>query len=137
MCAARANERDVVVYDIDSVLSYPMQLGDYLQQSFPYQWPFPYAPMFRLVPAMLYLQHFASDRLHMFNAEKQTWNATPPTYACINVCDGAVSSNFQRYIDFSNKNDKESNDATIYGKVLSLSQLAEYPDFFAQETMLS
>ena len=129
---ARESSRDVVVYDIDTVLPYPLQLQEYLQQSFPYDWPFPYAPLFRLIPAKLYIEHFASDRMHMYNRQTQEWNAPPPTYRCINVREG-VPSNFKRYLDFGKKQNAADSKDTIFGKILSLKELAEYPHFFAGE----
>ena len=137
LLCARATERDVVVYDIDTVLPYPIPLNEYLQRSFPYEWPFPYAPMFRLIPAVSYLRHFASDRMHMFNPQKNTWNAPPPDYDCINISDGRPS-NFQRYLDFSfTAANQTAEEEAIFGRILSLRQLAEYPHFFAQESTMA
>ena len=146
LLCARASHHDVVVYDIDSVLPYPSPLENYLAESFPYEWPYPFAPMFRLIPALVFLRFFASDRMHMFNAQTRQWNATPPTYDCINIRGGRTSSNMQRYINFrehhSPKKKKteemmsdggDDNDEAVYGSILSLQELQNYPGFFTEE----
>jgi hypothetical protein len=91
----------VVVYDVDTVLSYPCPLHDYLAQSFPEckAWDGRYAPLFRVISAKCYIERFASDRSHMFNARTKEWNSPPPSYDCINV-HGDQGSNFQHYINF-------------------------------------
>ena len=148
------NNNSVLVYDLDSVLDYPVALEEYLTRSFPYQWPRLYAPRFRVVPARLFLRHFGSDRSHMFHAPTQQWNAPPPSYACINMTLGMTSSsrrsNFRQYIDFveraprkpksttttttTNMDVEETEeDAQIYGEILSLQQLPNYPLLFAEE----
>jgi hypothetical protein len=139
LLCARASQRDVVVYDMDTILPYPSPLEEYLRLSFPYEWPYPYAPMFRLVPAKLYLCCFASDRMHMFNAETQEWNAPPPSYDCINIREGQ-KSNLKRYLDFTQRSLKErkseeTNEAE-FGTMLTLQKLAIYPDFFREENVV-
>ena len=43
--------------------------------------------MFRVIPAALYLEHFASDRSHMLDAsslsDPPVYNRPPPDYPCI------------------------------------------------------
>jgi hypothetical protein len=75
------------VWDVDSYLSLPCSLEDYIQNVFPNyaQWPQEYAPYFRVVDAFTYLQHFSSDRMHMYDQRTKRWSATPPTYDCIIV----------------------------------------------------
>jgi hypothetical protein len=81
------------VYDLDTLLPYPSPLSEYLRRSFPYaitqrtyfHGEVPPLPMFRLIPADLYLSYFASDRRHMYCKETGTWNAPPPGYSCIDV----------------------------------------------------
>jgi protein N-terminal glutamine amidohydrolase len=77
------NNNDIVVYDLDSRLPFPCPLPEYMQASFPYTWPTPYAPLFRVVEGAVFLQAFSSDRSHMFNATTGQWNAPPPLYATI------------------------------------------------------
>lgn len=146
LLSARGSQ-DVVVYDIDSVLPYPSPLENYLAESFPYEWPYPFAPLFRLIPALAFLQHFASDRMHMFNAQTQQWNATPPTYDCINIRGGTTPSNMQAYLDFKEHHTRRKkehemmsgcddvHDEAIYGTILSLHELRNYPGFFTEEPM--
>jgi protein N-terminal glutamine amidohydrolase len=81
-----ATTNEVVVYDLDSVLPYPCPLADYLQRSFMATRTSVVSllsPRFRIVSAKQFLQHFSSDRRHMFNTQTQTWNAPRPLYACI------------------------------------------------------
>ncbi|GKY94742.1 hypothetical protein MPSEU_000439600 [Mayamaea pseudoterrestris] len=80
-------DEQAVVHDVDSRLSYPQSLRKYLLGSFTSSRNMtfgpPFAPLFKLIPAHLYLHYFASDRMHMFNAKIRTWNAPPPPYNCI------------------------------------------------------
>ena len=39
--------------------------------------------VFRVVHAALFLKHFSSDRMHMFDSKTKTWSAPPPEYHCI------------------------------------------------------
>jgi|UPI0005819CF9 hypothetical protein len=104
------------VYDIDSRCRYPCPLPEYLQQSFPFVLPPHFKPYFRVVDGALYLEHFSSDRSHMFNESTQTWNAPPPSYRCIQ----SGPSNLDRYLDFSAEHD----DALVYGRLFTLDQIA-------------
>lgn len=110
---------DVVrVYDIDSQCAYGCLITEYLEESFPFELhDKTLNPMFRVIPASVYLEHFSSNRSHMFDQKTQTWNATPPTYTCIGL---DRPTNFDRYIDFSSKNE----DTRVYGKVYDLQQFA-------------
>jgi hypothetical protein len=72
----------------------------------------------RVIEAPLYLKHFSSDRMHMYNAETDSWNAPPPTYPCIQT-DG-VKSNLKQYIDMTNCTADEK-----LGVVLTLDQLRQ------------
>jgi len=42
-----------------------------------------FAPLFRVLPAATFLEHFYSDRMHMFDRKNQTWSSPPPNYECI------------------------------------------------------
>lgn len=55
------------VYDLDTTLPFPCSLTDYIIESFqPHRiLTAEYQRCFRLIPAGLFLQHFASDRSHM------------------------------------------------------------------------
>ena len=71
------------VWDMDSRLPYPCPLPHYLAHTFPYEWPDPHGPQFRILPATTYLQTFASNRSHMFNRTQRRWTAPPPQYEII------------------------------------------------------
>lgn len=126
---AHPTERDVYVYDIDSVLDYPCTLAEYLRRSFPYEAPFVMAPLFRVVPAALFLQHFSSDRMHMFNTKTKSWIATPPSYSIIR---GHGESNLKHYLNFTPQHQTHQSEGTapIYGHVMTLPQLSSH-DFFS------
>lgn len=77
------------VFDVDSRLPYACELEAYLEATFS-SLKFrtecdrdKYAPLFRVIPADIYLENFYSDRMHMFNSGTGQWNAPPPTYDCI------------------------------------------------------
>ncbi len=70
-----------VIYDLDSVLSFPCPLDEYLKESFR---PDPsetavFEPWFRVVPAGTYLDELWSDRSHM-RTEDGGWQAPPPPW---------------------------------------------------------
>ena len=76
------------VLDMDSRLPYPCPISTYLEKSFDFDYEAneemrQFAPSFRVIPAAVYLENFYSDRMHMFDREKQTWSSPPPTYDCI------------------------------------------------------
>jgi len=129
-------ENHPLVYDLDSLLPYPTPMVEYLTRSFPLALPNQMAPFFRIVVAELYLAHFASSRSHMFDRQKQTWTATPPTYACINVRPGVEFTNIDQYLDFSNAaSEQVEPDDYLYGfygfvvskdKLISSNFISEY-----------
>lgn len=121
LVSASSTKHTVLVWDMDSRLPYPCLLTEYLEASFPYEYSKQYTPAFRLVKAASFLKTFSSDRMHMFNAETNTWNAPPPTYACIGV--GAdTSNNLNAYLDFTPKQQPSDK----YGQILSLIELEDY-----------
>lgn len=87
------------VLDIDSHLPYACSLDTYLHNAFPCssQWPQEYMPYFRLVEAKTFLKHFSSDRMHMYDAEKDEWSANPPEYDCIQASH-ETKSNLSNYM---------------------------------------
>jgi hypothetical protein len=116
-------ENKVIVWDFDSRLPYPCPLSDYLEQSFPYDDREPFAPLFRLIPASSFLKNFSSDRMHMYDAETQTWNAPPPHYDCIL----SGPSNLNAHLDFTTqRSSPPTEDDSVYGKVLNLLELSVY-----------
>ena len=89
----------------------------------------------------MYLQHFSSDRSHMYNSKTQTWNAPPPSYKCIigttNTDEESSRSDrktkttntLKQYMTISDRNvsdsRKENNCDGIYGQIYSLSELIQ------------
>ena len=140
-----------LVYDVDSTLvPYPISLSEYLVATFALveqYYPPECSPLFRLVPAELYLQYFASDRSHMYNTRNKAWNEPPPRYACILPSSNTTShenpkrpwdaaplvsehNNLHCYLDFSGRSSIPKNlPAEAFGSILSLQQLREHSFF--------
>ena len=53
-----------------------------------------------MVPAGVYIKHFASDRRHMM-AEDSTWRSPPPAYPCIVAADGALTHTLPDFLDMA------------------------------------
>lgn len=72
------------IWDLDSRLPLPVAASTWLDRSFPNaaELPMPLQPLFRLVPAVHYLQNFRSDRRHMRSADGG-WLQPPPPWATI------------------------------------------------------
>ncbi len=118
------------VLDMDSRLSFPSSLDDYLNATF--QLDFvdgktknKFAPKFRVVRAELFLQNFYSDRMHMYQDGK--WNAPPPKYDCIltdvrnmKLKKKGTLSNLNDYISMSGEKGRES---SVMGEVLTMPEL--------------
>lgn len=130
-------EVEVEVLDVDTLLPYPCPLGEYLERSFPFDFNggnSKYAPQFRVLPAESYLDHFSSDRRHMYDEQNGRWKAPPPPYSCIiaggnsnrKKCSTTIyvpdpSNNLERlYLDFANRS---------VGVILTLDELKRH-DFF-------
>ncbi|VDL72778.1 unnamed protein product [Nippostrongylus brasiliensis] len=78
----RLEGADILVWDLDTVLSFPCNFEKYFKESInPAQWNIPpeYGRYFRIIPCQEYLQHFSSDRSHML-AEDGTWMSPPPAW---------------------------------------------------------
>ena len=108
------------VYDVDTCLTYPCELNEYLQHSFGNQNELPdkYAPFFRIIPLESYHDNFSSDRSHMIDPKTGMYHAPPPSYAPILP----RPSNFQRYIDFSKI---PAQGPPIYGEIVTLNELRQ------------
>jgi hypothetical protein len=137
LLAWHRNEQKAYVYDVDSRLSYPLDLMEYLGQSFPNATCYPeeYHPHFRIIYAPLYLQCFSSNRMHMYNTQRRAWNAPLPPYQCIQGTSddhGAIA--LQQYLDLNaSDTTKETSPNThnlAYGHIVSLEGLLEF-DFRA------
>jgi hypothetical protein len=117
------------VLDLDTHLSFPCALEEYLQGTFGMTFASKkderrYAPLFRVVRAESYLETFFSDRMHMVKEEK--WIAKPPPYDCITTANmtknkNGFLSNLDDYIDMSRSDHGRSD--SKYGEVLTLDQL--------------
>lgn len=128
------SKKEVKVLDIDSVLPYPCTLEQYAQSSFD-EVQFPnddtrrrFQPMFRVVRADYYLEHFTSDRSHMKRPDG-TWMASPPTYDCIASSSSPSSqcSNLDDYIDMKSGSKKRGGGkldrSKYFGEVMTMDQL--------------
>jgi hypothetical protein len=72
---------EALVYDLDSVLPFPLPLFDYLGDSFradPNETAV-FEPWFRVIPRTTYLEELWSDRSHM-RTENGGWQAPPPAW---------------------------------------------------------
>lgn len=138
--SSRKHANVVQVLDMDSILSYPCPLDEYLDQTFNLNHlqfkkssssgttTNKYAPKFRVIRAEFFLQIFYSDRMHMY--QNGQWNAPPPTYDCImteikkmKVNSKGHLSNLDDFINMEkNKGKKAAPDPTM-GDVFTLSEL--------------
>ncbi|XP_057329341.1 protein N-terminal glutamine amidohydrolase isoform X2 [Microplitis mediator] len=75
-----------VVYDLESALPFPTFFWKYANETFRSDEVLrvEYHTRFRLVPATLFVQNFASNRHHM-KREDGTWIKTPPNYPPIST----------------------------------------------------
>lgn len=128
------------IHDLDTLLHpFPCPLDFYLESTFQcvlecFEDPNvrkEYSPLFRVVEAKAYLQHFYSDRMHMFDKVTNTWIKPPPPYKCIcdgwsgNECDD--KSNLEKYIEiFDDDNGNNCICHDKYGVVLTYDQLKNY-----------
>lgn len=125
--------KTALVYDVDTTLTpYPLSLDEYLRRSFSEKLS-TYAPLFRVIPAAFFLQHFESDRSHMYNAHTREWSAPPPPYQCIspsappsNNSESQSRSNLKHYLNFRAPLSDLDLPAEALGTILSLQQLQTY-----------
>jgi protein N-terminal glutamine amidohydrolase len=135
----------VHVYDVDTTLTpYPTPLTEYLASSFPLDYVrYPeFQPYFRVIPADKFIQHFKSDRSHMYNPITKSYNEPPPSYACITLpksdpsniaidnnseTHDSTKSNFSFYLNFTQiQNSDISLKDDIYGTIVSLEELYKF-----------
>ena len=76
-----SNNRNCLVYDLDSDLAFPVDLETYVSNVIRSDDDLEvcYHRKFRIVPAQIFLDHFASDRSHMIDADGK-WLQPPPAY---------------------------------------------------------
>ncbi|XP_030645274.1 protein N-terminal glutamine amidohydrolase isoform X2 [Chanos chanos] len=80
------------IYDLDTILPFPCPFDVYSREAFKsneYLKPM-YRRKLRVIPANVYLQHFASDRSHMKDPSG-TWRMPPPPYACIETAESSMN----------------------------------------------
>ena len=98
--------KETLVYDLDSVLPFPVEFKLYVESTFrPSEpvlkigWKNVPTRMYRVVPAAAYLNEFASDRSHMINPKDGSWMAPPPSYLPIKTEN--CSNNIQQFISMN------------------------------------
>jgi hypothetical protein len=85
-----------LVYDFDTILSFPTEIGEYIDKTFNNKYNKMYLPKFRLISANHYIKKFSSDRSHMEQNGK--WIHKPPFWQpIINK-----ESTFYNFINFNN-----------------------------------
>uniref|UniRef100_A0A7S4JI62 Protein N-terminal glutamine amidohydrolase n=1 Tax=Odontella aurita TaxID=265563 RepID=A0A7S4JI62_9STRA len=145
------------ILDMDSRLPFGCSIEEYVQGSFrglafihPSVRP-KYAPLFRVITAEMFLKHFYSDRLHMYDESTGEWHAPPPKYDCImkGWCDDKVvsfvssstaessvrRSNLDEFISMAEHTERntdgqsslanEEENQNPFGEILTLQQLME------------
>jgi protein N-terminal glutamine amidohydrolase len=103
---ARAGER-LEVWDLDTRLGLPVELGAYLDETFP-RLPNELAPAFRVVEAEDFIARFRTDRSHMLVRGRYT--QPPPPWPS----PGEGGTNLMRFVDLRDD---------IAGEVLDLAGL--------------
>ncbi|KAI0232979.1 Protein N-terminal glutamine amidohydrolase [Lamellibrachia satsuma] len=90
-------ETVTLVYDIDSVLSFPCSFDTYIREALPQDDLLKpeFRRYFRVVCANTFLANFASDRKHMLK-DNTDWMMPPPSYPCIRTLES--SNNLQEFI---------------------------------------
>ncbi|XP_067942484.1 protein N-terminal glutamine amidohydrolase-like [Watersipora subatra] len=118
----RREEKHFWVYDLDTTLPFPCEFGQYSSLALRQEdtMKSEYHRLFRIVKAAEYLQHFASDRSHMWKDGR--WLAEPPLYPPIQTQEH--SNNLQLYTNMSKDIAGES--YKWLGHVLTLTQFNEY-----------
>lgn len=99
------------IWDLDTLLGFPLPAAEYLRRSFRADLPEHYLPRFRVVDAGAFTEAFASDRAHMRRRDGR-WQRPPPPWPAIGVPER--ESNLMRFVDTS---------APFLGEVLDLGEL--------------
>jgi len=105
------------IYDFDSTLAFPCDVTEYIEKTFHPEVALKaeFQRMYRLVPAEMFLENFASDRSHMLSDGE--WRAPIPSWPAIQ--NQACLDNLQRYIDMTGNDPK-------FGCVLQEDQFFEF-----------
>lgn len=127
---AKQNTLFAQVLDMDSKLSFPCTLDEYLDGTFKLDFlddkaRKKYSPKFRVIRAELFLQHFYSDRMHMFQNGK--WSSPPPSYDCIltDLQDMKLNrkGNMSNLSDFVSMGGGKGKEPPFVGDILTLKEL--------------
>ena len=99
------------VWDLDTLLGFPVPAGEYLDASFRAGLREAYMPRFRVVDADLFVATFASDRSHMRRRDGR-WKKPPPPWPPIGA--PGAEANLMRFVDVT---------APFLGEVMDLEGL--------------
>jgi len=117
----RREKASVWVYDFDTRLAIPCSLKDYLHGTFKEDVPPQYASLFRVVPAHLYLNNFASDRSHMLSPStslgEPVYLAPPPPYPPLGQIHGKRNNLMASFVNVRTSED-------TYGDVLDINGIS-------------
>ncbi|XP_064645092.1 protein N-terminal glutamine amidohydrolase-like [Lineus longissimus] len=99
------------LYDLDTQLPFPCELNKYVEEALCYddKLEAKYRRSFRVIPAVLYLEKFASDRSHMLD-DDGIFRTDPPTYPCITTPE--IQNNLEDFINMD--------PAVGYGEIVTL-----------------
>ncbi|XP_057834607.1 protein N-terminal glutamine amidohydrolase isoform X3 [Cryptomeria japonica] len=101
---SREKDAQVLVWDLDTMLPFPVPLHQYITDAIRPSLPlYPnFRRLFRVIHGPIFLCSFASDRRHMKSSEGN-WIAPPPPYNCITAEDGTVH-NLESFVSMSIEN---------------------------------
>eukprot|EP01032_Pedospumella_encystans_P011195 gene11195-13033_t len=109
------------VIDLDSTLGYRVPFAKYMKDTFHPDAPLAnrdHDQLFRVVPADLFLDYFASDRSHMVSSYPN-YKQKPPAWPTIKGHKAETEMNVENYISM------EEQEAEYYGKVMTLRDFME------------
>lgn len=91
-------ENESVIYDLDTMLSFPCSLEQYADETFKYHTKMKqqYQRYLRVIPAVQFVKTFASDRSHMLTKDGE-WTSPPPDYPPIKT--SSSTNNLQNFIN--------------------------------------
>ncbi|KAK8943249.1 Protein N-terminal glutamine amidohydrolase [Platanthera zijinensis] len=91
-------DKESLIWDLDSSLSFPLPLGKYVSETFRQQLLLKstFRRILRVIHAPIFLRHFASNRTHMRDS-LGNWISPPPSYEPIIAHDGS-ENNIDEYI---------------------------------------
>lgn len=117
----QAADNRCLVFDLDSDLPFPTYFHKYVTETFRTDAILnaEYHRFFRVLPAALYLQRFASDRRHMKSRQEggQEWLKQPPSHPPIRTAD--CEHNLEQFVSM------EEEDDGGFGEVISLKDFVQ------------